>query len=1102
MKSLSIYLALFFSPLLVLNLHAQGNPGPIDFEDGGLGAAWTWAVFENVDNPALEIVDNPDTSGANASATVAKFMARQAGAPHAGTNTPDAATFTLDESNSVVKIMVFKSVVSDVGIKFEQGAASTGELKVANTLVDQWEELTFDFSSKIGEPSSSDITGLVLFPDFNDERSSDNVAYFDNLTFSAQEVVPPATMPVGFEDGGSLFSFSDFEGGVASAVDNPGPGGINDSAKVGQMQKFAGASYAGSTLILDGEVDFSAGSVFTMKLWSSREVPVTFKLEGLNVQRIATHTGSSSWEELSFDFDGSTGEGVEAITLIFDNGNVGDADGAPGDWTFFFDGIDLGEAVVVIPPATMPVGFEDGGSLFSFSDFEGGVASAVDNPGPGGINDSAKVGQMQKFAGANYAGSTLILDGEVDFSAGSVFTMKVWSSREVPVTFKLEGLNVQRIATHSGSSSWEELSFDFGGSTSGAGVEAITLIFDNGTVGDAGGAAGDWTFFFDGIDLGEGDGTVLLATLPVGFEDADVPYTFANFEGGVGSVVDNPGPAGINDSPRVARMQKFAGASYGGSTLGLDGVLDFSFGSVLTMKVWSAREVPVTFKLEGLKVERVATHSGSGSWEELSFDFNGSTTGNPVGAITLIFENGTVGDAENTAEDWTFFFDAINLSDGSIIPGPIDFEDGVSEIDSPEGTTVALIANPDRTGLNLSPNVASLVNPGGVESTVSVNLGGKLNLATQSTFQVRVWSPKAGVTVRMILGEMANPTSVGGGSITTLSTTALFRDYVMTKTNEWELLTFNFAGEATNTFDMLTLTFDEGSVDANTYYFDSLSLTEEGADNPHLVNVSTRGMVETGERILIVGFVIEGDSDKSMLIRGVGPALTEFDLVGALSDPYLEIYDADKVKIMENDDWSTGDVTALSDTMLAAGAFALAPDSKDAVIVADFAPGIYTAHLYGVDGATGVGMIEAYETEEDGNRLVNISTRGEVGEGENVLIGGFVVSSNSCTVLIRAAGPAIADYMVEGSLSDPVLQVFDSNGVMIAENDDWSSSTDAVEIDAVGAEVGAFEFGESSNDSAILMTLGAGVYTAQVSGAGNATGVALVEVYEVPENEN
>jgi len=96
----------------------------------------------------------------------------------------DLPTFTLDESNAIVKIMVWKSVVSDVGIKFEQGQASTGEIKVANTLVDQWEELTFDFSGKIGEPSSSDITGFVVFPDFG-ARAQDNVIYFDNITFSA-----------------------------------------------------------------------------------------------------------------------------------------------------------------------------------------------------------------------------------------------------------------------------------------------------------------------------------------------------------------------------------------------------------------------------------------------------------------------------------------------------------------------------------------------------------------------------------------------------------------------------------------------------------------------------------------------------------------------------------------------------------------------------------------------------------------------------------------------------------------------------------------------------------------------------------------------------
>ena len=140
-------------------------------------------MFENVDNPPLQFVANPDASGVNTSATVAMFTARQAGQPWAGTQTLDKETFTLDASNAIVKIMVYKSVISDVGIKFEQGAASTGEIKVANTVVNQWEELTFDFSGVIG-PINTNITGLVVFPDFQGGRASDNIVYFDNISFS------------------------------------------------------------------------------------------------------------------------------------------------------------------------------------------------------------------------------------------------------------------------------------------------------------------------------------------------------------------------------------------------------------------------------------------------------------------------------------------------------------------------------------------------------------------------------------------------------------------------------------------------------------------------------------------------------------------------------------------------------------------------------------------------------------------------------------------------------------------------------------------------------------------------------------------------------
>ena len=163
----------------------------VDFET--TGADFAWEVFENNDNPAVEVVANPSAVAPNASATVAKITARAASSgaqPWAGAVTENLPTFTLDSTNKVIKVMVYKSVISDVGIKLESlqadgGKASTGEIKVANTLVNQWEELTFDFSSVIGQPANTDITGLVIFPDFNtDGRAADTVTYFDGISFN------------------------------------------------------------------------------------------------------------------------------------------------------------------------------------------------------------------------------------------------------------------------------------------------------------------------------------------------------------------------------------------------------------------------------------------------------------------------------------------------------------------------------------------------------------------------------------------------------------------------------------------------------------------------------------------------------------------------------------------------------------------------------------------------------------------------------------------------------------------------------------------------------------------------------------------------------
>ncbi len=322
----------------------------------------------------------------------------------------DLPTFTLDASNAIVKIMVWKSVISDVGLKFETADfGSTGEIKVANTVVNQWEELTFDFSGKIGEPTSTDITGFIVFPDFNDARPVDNVVYFDNITFNAvgePPPPPPGDNLIDFEGDPASYTFNDFEGGVGSVIDQsePGrhqpqrPGGPDaEVCWCGLCRQHAGAGCAGGA---GGGRLLQDEGALTPQCGGDPEA---------GAAEPANDSHPHGWQHLAgavFDFTGMAGD-VTGYTLIFDNGTVGDADNNPTDWTFQFDDIDQQTGSCPAPPAPPPEDFEGDPASYTFADFEGGVGSVVANPAPGGINPSAQVGQMQKFAGADFAGSTL-----------------------------------------------------------------------------------------------------------------------------------------------------------------------------------------------------------------------------------------------------------------------------------------------------------------------------------------------------------------------------------------------------------------------------------------------------------------------------------------------------------------------------------------------------------------------------------------------------------------------------------------------------------------------------------------------------------------------
>jgi hypothetical protein len=252
---------------------------------------------------------------------------------------------------------------------------------------------------------------------------------------------------------------------------------------------------------------------------------------------------------------------------------------------------------------------------------------------------------------------------------------------------------------------------------------------------------------------------------------------------------------------------------------------------------------------------------------------------------------------------------------------------------------------------------------------------------------------------------------------------------------------------------------------------------------------------------LIVGFVAGGSGSKRVLVRGVGPTLGQapFNVAGVLADPVLRLYDEGVLRT-ENDDWSGGaTATLISATAAQVGAFPLPNPSKDAALVADLEPKGYTAHVTGNAGGVGVALVEAYDAGGTGAaRLRNVSARSRVGTGGDILIAGFVVVEGRQTLLIRGPGPTLgaAPFNVPGVLADPQLRIFRGSTV-VAENDDWSKASNAAQIASVAAQVGAFALQAGGRDPAMVVTLPPGAYTAQISGVGATTGVALIEVYEV-----
>jgi hypothetical protein len=266
------------------------------------------------------------------------------------------------------------------------------------------------------------------------------------------------------------------------------------------------------------------------------------------------------------------------------------------------------------------------------------------------------------------------------------------------------------------------------------------------------------------------------------------------------------------------------------------------------------------------------------------------------------------------------------------------------------------------------------------------------------------------------------------------------------------------------------------------------------AQNPpagaSLGNISTRTRVEIGDNVLIGGFIITGDVPKRVMVRAIGPSLQGFGVSGALQDPTLELVQSG-VSMAFNENWKDSPERAEIE------ASALPPNHDfESAIVRTLNPGPYTAIMRGKGDTTGVGLVEVYDLNTSAaSKLANISTRGVVQSGDNVMIGGTIVvgdTGSSRRVVIRAIGPSLQAFGVSGALQDPMLDLVNENGTVVRSNDNWRTHQQTV-IEASGLAP------TNDSEAALVHIFSPGLYTAVVRGAGGSTGVALVEVYTLNE---
>ena len=825
----------------------------------------------------------------NASNKVAKVIKSATAELWAGTTVTAAAglgfatRIPFTASNTKLSVRVWSPNAGiPVRLKAEEHGDGTHsvETEATVTMASGWQTLEFNFANQSTGTSALNLAynydKVSIFFNFGTTGAvaGEKTYYFDDVTFvtggggGGGSTNP--VLPLDFQSSTITYTFTDFDGGGTTVISNPQSSGINTSSKVAKMVKSPGQPYGGSFIALDAPIDFSTNRTFKMKVYSPRVgAKVLLKVENMTDAAISFEkevltTTANAWEDLTFNYSAiSTTNQYQKLVFIFDNGTIGDGS---ANFTFLFDDVRLtttgggGGGGTTLTQMNLPVNFDVTTVEYGLIGFGGAEqSSVVADP----TNASNKVAKVIKSATAEvWAGTTITAAAGLGFSSRIPFTatdtkmsVRVWAPQaNIPVRLKVEDHttpthSVETEATVTVASGWQILEFNFAQPSQGTASLNLSYNYDKASIffnfGTSGAVAGEQTYYFDDVKFAAGGGLIAYPELPLDFQSTTISYSFIDFDGGAASVIDNPQSNGINTSTKVARMVKNPGQTYGGSLLIINGPIDFSVNRVFKMKVFSPRVgAKVLLKAENLtdgaiSFEKEATTTVANTWEELSFDFNAINISNQYQKLVFIFENGTVGDG---TANFTFLFDDVKLvygNSGNItltqMDLPLTFDNasvdyGFIGFNGAEQSSVVIDPTNATNKVGKVVKSATAAADAGTVITAVAGLGFVNHVpftALNTYITVRVWSPEAGISVRLKLEDHTDATHYVV-SEATVSTAA-----------GWQTLAFNFANQVTGTpalnltynYDKATIYFNYGTTGAaggeKTYYFDDMQFVSD-----------------------------------------------------------------------------------------------------------------------------------------------------------------------------------------------------------------------------------------------------------------------------------